>query len=117
LHLHQSGQDLSGGNGQYFGPGRIAEIYEELGGQVRWIGKPFPAIYEHAIAQFPTATRDRTVCVGDSIEHDIAGGRAAGLQTILNTDGILKGKSVSELEELIVQHDARPDFILAGFKA
>ena len=30
------------------GAGRIAEIYEELGGAVTWVGKPFPEIYRAA---------------------------------------------------------------------
>ena len=30
------------------GAGRIAEIYQELGGDVTWIGKPFPEIYRAA---------------------------------------------------------------------
>ncbi len=30
------------------GAGRIAEIYEELGGDVTWVGKPFPEIYRSA---------------------------------------------------------------------
>ena len=30
------------------GAGRIAEIYEELGGVVTWVGKPFPEIYRAA---------------------------------------------------------------------
>ena len=29
-------------------PGAIASLYEELGGKVTWIGKPYPAIYRHA---------------------------------------------------------------------
>ncbi len=30
------------------GAGRIAEVYEELGGAVTWVGKPFPEIYRSA---------------------------------------------------------------------
>ena len=29
-------------------PGAIAALYEELGGTVSWIGKPYPAIYREA---------------------------------------------------------------------
>ncbi len=35
--------------GTAFGAGRIAELYQELGGTVRWIGKPFADIYAAAI--------------------------------------------------------------------
>ena len=35
--------------GPAFGAGRIAELYEAMGGPVTWIGKPFPEIYHVAL--------------------------------------------------------------------
>ena len=31
-------------------PGAIASLYEEMGGKVEWIGKPYPEIYRAALA-------------------------------------------------------------------
>lgn len=40
-------------SGLAFDAGAIAELYEALGGSVRWIGKPFPDIDHHALAYEP----------------------------------------------------------------
>lgn len=103
--------------GPRFGAGRIAEIYEVLGGNVRWIGKPFPEIYRHALALSPDVDPSRTLCVGDSIEHDIAGAAAAGLKSLLVTDGILAGKPEEKLYELEKQHGVASDFRMSTFKS
>lgn len=101
--------------GSRFGAGRIADLYAELGGPVDWIGKPFPHIYEAALALLGDPAPAQVVCIGDSIEHDIAGGRAAGLSTALVTTGILETSTAAERERLFAEHGARPDFLLPAF--
>ncbi len=71
------------------GPGAIAAVYEELGGQVSWVGKPHGAIYAHALALI--GHPPRALCIGDSAEHDVAGGLAAGLSTCLVMTGVSAG--------------------------
>ena len=100
--------------GPKFGAGRIAELYEEMGGRVTWIGKPFPAIYEVALKAIGNPPKSRVLCVGDSPEHDIAGANGAGLAAAMVRTGIHAGMSDNELEALYEQHDAAPDFILPG---
>ncbi len=75
-------------DGLLLSPGVIARHYESLGGRVRWIGKPYPEIYVQALADLGNPPAGRVAAVGDSLRHDIAGGRAAGLATILVTGGI-----------------------------
>jgi HAD superfamily hydrolase (TIGR01459 family) len=77
------------------GPGAIAAMYEEMGGRVTWIGKPYPAIYEHAARLLGNPSR--VLCIGDSAEHDIAGGRAAGFDTLLVMTGVSDGLDPSAL--------------------
>jgi HAD superfamily hydrolase (TIGR01459 family) len=101
--------------GPRFGAGRIAELYEELGGQVTWIGKPYPHIYEFAMSRLGDSLPDRVVAIGDSIEHDIAGGTAAGLRTVLVLSGILAGADAAALTALYEAHQARPDYLLQRF--
>ena len=100
--------------GPKFGAGRIAELYEEMGGGVTWIGKPFPAIYEAALKTMGNPPRDRVLCIGDSPEHDIAGAKSAGLASALVRTGIHADMSDHELAALCEQHGAVPDFILPG---
>ena len=100
--------------GPKFGAGRIAELYGEMGGEVTWIGKPFPAIYEAALTAMGNPPRDRVLCIGDSPEHDIAGAKSAGLASALVRTGIHAEVEDDELQALFDQHSAAPDFILPG---
>ena len=90
-------------------PGVIAECYERLGGMVSYIGKPYPAIYHHAVAALPAAARTRILAVGDSAEHDVRGGAAAGLATALVLTGVNAG---GPADPALPQ----PDFILPAFR-
>jgi HAD superfamily hydrolase (TIGR01459 family) len=101
--------------GHAFGAGRIAELYEELGGRVRWIGKPFRDIYDFALDFLGKPDPARVCAVGDSVEHDIAGAVSAGLGSVLVTTGILEDESEEERRRLFAAHGATPDFILPKF--
>jgi HAD superfamily hydrolase (TIGR01459 family) len=101
-------------DGPKFGAGRIAELYEEMGGKVTWIGKPFPAIYEAALKAMGNPARGKVLCIGDSPEHDIAGAKSAGLASALVRTGIHADLTGGELQALCRRHDAVPDFILPG---
>lgn len=50
------------------------------------VGKPSPAVFEMACASLRVAT-ERTVVVGDDVESDIVGARAAGLRGVLVRTG------------------------------
>lgn len=88
-------------------PGAIAAVYEELGGQVTWIGKPYAAIYLDALEKLKHPAR--VLCIGDSAEHDVAGGRGAGLDTLLVQEGVS-----AKLNETDI--DPKPDYICSHFK-
>jgi HAD superfamily hydrolase (TIGR01459 family) len=102
-------------SGPCFGAGRIAELYEQLGGSVTWIGKPFADIYRVAIEEIEAASTDGILCIGDSIEHDIAGARRAGLTSALVRSGILAALSDAELDDICRQNGATPDFVVSAF--
>jgi HAD superfamily hydrolase (TIGR01459 family) len=68
--------------------GALARRYEQLGGTVRWIGKPHPEVYAPCRALLGGTDAARTVMVGDSLLHDVAGANAAGWTSVLLTRGI-----------------------------
>jgi len=71
--------------------GAIAHRYEALGGEkVRYIGKPYPEIYNSCRRVFGDLPADRIVAIGDSLQHDIVGARGAGFATAFITEGIHK---------------------------
>ena len=67
--------------------GALAERYRELGGEVRKVGKPDPAVYEPALAMLGLP-RSEVLAVGDALETDIAGAAAAGLASCWVLGGI-----------------------------
>ncbi len=88
-------------------PGAIAALYEELGGKVTWVGKPYPRIYAEA-ARLIGNPRP-ILCIGDSAEHDIAGGRNAGFETLLVLQGVSAGHDAATLSP-------QPDYVMDRFQ-
>ena len=68
--------------------GALALRYEEMGGDVRQHGKPYPDIYVRSLALLGNPDRSRTLGVGDSLRTDIAVAAAAGIHSLLISGGI-----------------------------
>lgn len=62
--------------------GQIGLWYEEVGGQVSYIGKPYRDMYDAAQQIFSAKGASRLGAVGDSIYADIAGAATLGWKTI-----------------------------------
>lgn len=104
-------------------PGQIARRYEEIGGSVRWHGKPHREIYEACFALYPGAKR--ILGIGDSLHHDIAGAAAAGIDSLFIAAGIHapalgikwgEAPSPARLEALCAETGQRPDYALPVFR-
>lgn len=98
------------------GAGSIALAYQALGGPVRWFGKPHAGIYEHALALAGNTNVADVICIGDSLEHDIAGARGVGLASCLVRTGILSGVSETNLAALYEQYGASPTCLMKSFR-
>jgi HAD superfamily hydrolase (TIGR01459 family) len=105
--------------------GEFARLYEELGGRVHYLGKPYPEIYATCLAQYGCADLSRTIAVGDSWHHDICGGVRAGLATAFVLDGIHRHefagldtplKRRERLKELARDYGAAPDWAIPQFR-
>ncbi|MFK7853870.1 MAG: TIGR01459 family HAD-type hydrolase [Granulosicoccus sp.] len=94
-----------------YGPGQIADLYASMGGQVSWIGKPYSQIYDYALDLFDVPP-DRVVGIGDSIEHDVGGAKAAGVASVLTATGILVDLDIAALDSLYQQHGAVPNYLV-----
>lgn len=64
----------------------------ELGVQPIFLGKPYPAIYQRVAALHPDIAPGRVLCIGDTPQTDVLGGRAAGYRTMLVEDGFCRGR-------------------------
>ncbi len=98
-----------------FGAGRIAELYEQMGGAVQWIGKPYKDVYIHALDHLKAIDAHRILCVGDSLEHDIAGGATAGLKTLFIRGGIHREMDDMQINQYLARHTAMPDHWMQSF--
>lgn len=68
--------------------GAVADLYEELGGEVARHGKPYPDAYETALRHADGIALDRSIMVGDTFHTDIAGGRGVGMSTLWIAGGV-----------------------------
>ncbi|WP_297779383.1 HAD-IIA family hydrolase [uncultured Roseovarius sp.] len=60
---------------------------------IRFVGKPFPAVYEMIEASLPGISPGRIVMCGDTLHTDILGATARGWQTVLvEHDGLFSGQ-------------------------
>lgn len=75
-------------------PGALADIYEELGGRTVWYGKPYSAIYDHALSLAGDPPRDTVLAIGDSIQTDMAGAAEQGVDAVFVTGGIHAGEEL-----------------------
>src|SRR4051812_31953684 len=72
--------------------GAIAEVYEALGGQVTWYGKPHKTIYDHALHLAGDPPPQQVLAVGDGLQTDILGAALMGFDAVFVTGGIHAGE-------------------------
>ena len=108
--------------------GAVAAVYEEMGGEVFYAGKPHRPIYEAALG---TAARTlghavepaRVLAVGDAIRTDIAGAERLGIPSLLVARGIHAGElkldegglgapESSHVQDWLDRQAARPDAVI-----
>lgn len=78
--------------GELFCPGAIAKKYEDLGGDVTYIGKPYSKVYDRIFHKY-TFTKDRIIGIGDGPYTDIMGANNFGIDSALVIEtGILATK-------------------------
>ncbi|MCC1480416.1 TIGR01459 family HAD-type hydrolase [Roseibaca sp. Y0-43] len=72
--------------------GAIAQLYDQMGGESLYFGKPHPPIYDlarrHAQRIGVAFAEDRIIAIGDGIQTDVKGGMAEGVDTLFITGGL-----------------------------
>ncbi|WP_415184667.1 TIGR01459 family HAD-type hydrolase [Phaeovulum sp.] len=79
------------GDRRIYCAGALAALYEEMGGQVLYFGKPHPPIYDLArrrLAAMGGVDEGRVLAIGDGINTDIAGAQGEGFDSVFVTAGI-----------------------------
>ena len=101
--------------------GGVAAVYEELGGDVAYAGKPHAPIYTLALAQLSRlrddeVTPDRILAIGDGVKTDIAGAAGAGIRSIFIASGVHVAGDLDEqtLGQLFADTPGRPVAAMTG---
>lgn len=76
--------------------GAIADLYLELGGRVEWYGKPYEAIYRHAMRLAGDPSPSEVLAIGDGLNTDILGAARMGFGCVYVTGGISRGAGIPE---------------------
>ena len=78
------------GDRRIYCAGALAQLYDQMGGESLYFGKPHPPIYDLARRRL-AALREgdpQVLCIGDGIATDVQGGLAEGMDTLFITGGI-----------------------------
>ncbi len=95
-----------GGEEEYCA-GKIAEIFENLGGKVIYFGKPHKEVYLSCLK-----TNQKTLVIGDNLRTDIKGANNMNLDSIFITSGVHKSKTINEnlMEKLLAEHKVSANY-------
>ena len=88
--------------------GTIAKLFEKIGGQVEYFGKPYPKVYNQS-----TNTKNKKIlCIGDNLNTDIKGANLQTFKSLFISSGIHRGEMDKEKpENLIRKYDVRVDYL------
>jgi HAD superfamily hydrolase (TIGR01459 family) len=89
--------------------GALADIYLDLGGAVREIGKPDPEVYEPVLELLGMTQRSRVLAIGDSPHTDLAGAQAAGLDSLWALTGLAADAHGADPDPLTLVEVARAE--------
>lgn len=105
--------------------GALAALYETMGGEAIWVGKPHPLVYARAaaaVADLLGRPAARILAIGDALRTDIAGAAGAGHESLMVLAGIhaheiaLAGASFDRLafDDLIGGTATRPTMTMVS---
>ena len=100
--------------------GAIAALYEQMGGEVYWCGKPHPSAYGTALdvaqqKRGKVIEKSRVLGIGDAARTDLKSAEVAGVDGLfiaagLHRDELIVGGAIDEvaLAALFRKHAVRP---------
>jgi HAD superfamily hydrolase (TIGR01459 family) len=85
------------GNELVYCAGALADLYQSMGGEVLYAGKPYAPIYDIALERAKALRKgavplSRVLAIGDSVRTDLTGAAALGVDCLFLTAGIHSGE-------------------------
>jgi HAD superfamily hydrolase (TIGR01459 family) len=97
------------GSKQEYCAGKLAEIFQEMGGEVIYFGKPYPEIYKFCIKK-----NEKVLVIGDNIKTDIKGANNMNYDSLFITSGIHKKEfmnlSLKDYDKILEKYKARTTY-------
>ena len=96
--------------------GTVAELYSDLGGTVFRYGKPYEPIYQDIFKKMSITNLSKVLVIGDSLWHDIAGGKKIKIYSLSIKNVIHKSKlkKKDEINPLLEKY--RPKYAISHLK-
>ena len=101
------------GNKRELCAGSVAMIFEKMGGEVIYFGKPYAEVYNQA-----TDNKDKKVLsIGDNLNTDIKGANLLNYDSLLISSGVHKNEIMDEgIENISKQYESIVNFIQSDLK-
>ena len=80
------------GESREYCAGSVALVFEKLGGEVIYFGKPYPEVYKQAIGE----NKKKILAIGDNLRTDIRGAHNMEYDSLIITSGIHKNEIKKE---------------------
>jgi HAD superfamily hydrolase (TIGR01459 family) len=95
------------GNIEELCAGSVAKIFEEIGGEVVYFGKPHKEIYDMCFN-----SSERVLAIGDNLRTDIKGANNLNIDCIFISDGVHRDeyKDISGLSFLLKKYKVKANF-------
>lgn len=83
----------------YLCAGALGDLYQDLGGEVVWAGKPYENAYMTALTKAEalrgtSVDRSRLLVIGDSVRTDLTGAKTFGIDALFIASGIHREEAV-----------------------
>jgi HAD superfamily hydrolase (TIGR01459 family) len=95
------------------GPGWLARLYREAGGEVIEFGKPHAPVYEEALRLAGGPSPEEVLVIGDNLSTDIVGAAKQGFDSLLVQEGgVHEGATAADLQSLADHFGATPTYVV-----
>ena len=100
------------GNITEYCAGSVAKVFEEVGGKVKYFGKPYPLVYEKSI----NGKSKSVLCIGDNLNTDIKGANLQNFNSLFILNGIHKKENQNEPNKLFEKYQVDVNYIQEKLK-
>tara|TARA_B100001564_G_scaffold120723_1_gene100713 strand:+ start:128 stop:946 length:819 start_codon:yes stop_codon:yes gene_type:complete len=101
------------GNARELCAGSVAMIFEKMGGEVVYFGKPYPEVYYQSIEN----NNKKILAIGDNLNTDIRGANLLNYDSLLISNGIHRYEIQDKgIQEVAKEHEVVVNFIQSDLK-